>query len=80
VVYVSGLFSKGEPLIELAWQARRYRDVDLVVVDPTAGMETEEDAMATEVRRRKLTNALGRGGIPCYTGEPLDLVQRIFAP
>jgi uncharacterized protein (DUF58 family) len=82
VAYVSGLFSRVEPLIELAWQARHYGDVDFVVVDPCmprAGAEETREALELRKERQKLVGALGRAGIPCYTGEPLDLVRRIFA-
>jgi uncharacterized protein (DUF58 family) len=82
VAYVSGLFTGVEPLIELAWEARHYRDTDFVVVDPCLPRAAEgSDASASETRERhhRLVSALGKAGIPCYTGEPLDLVRRLFA-
>jgi uncharacterized protein (DUF58 family) len=81
VTYVSGLFNKVEPLIQLAWEARHYRDVEFTVADPC--LSKAEPGLAAEelealTRQRKLVSALGKAGVPCYTGRPEDLVRRIF--
>lgn len=81
VIYITGLFGAIEPIIELAWQARHYRDIDFVVADPCqpwAEAKDEAEARDIFVRHQRLTKALGTAGIPCYGGEPLDVARRIF--
>ena len=82
VIYVSGLFEDLEPLIELAWQARHYRDADFSVANPCepwAWAETFEEAYKLYTRYQKHASALAAAGIKHYRGEPLDLASRILS-
>jgi uncharacterized protein (DUF58 family) len=81
VVYVSGLFNEPGTLMELAWQARHYRNVDFSVANPCepwASAETEEEGRRLHSRYQKLVSELAAGGIKLYRGEPLNLVHRVL--
>lgn len=78
VVYVTGLFGPVEPIMELAWQARHYRDIAFLIADPTVGL-TGAPIWESHIRNQGLTRALAIAGIPCYSGDPLDIARRVFA-
>ncbi len=82
IVYVSGLFGGVEPLLELAWKARRLRDVDIVVADPCAPWVLEADeeaAYATYQRHQKKARALRGSNIECYTGDPTQISRYVLS-
>lgn len=79
VVYVSGLSGDLEPLIELAWRARRQREVGFLVVNPTKPSATavgDEEARRLQARDARLAAALRAAGIEYAQGEPPALVLR----
>ncbi len=82
VVYVSGLFGRVEPLLELAWKARRLRDVDIVVADPCAPWVSAADERAGCVayqRQQRAVRALRASNIQCYSGDPSDVSRYVLS-
>ena len=74
IVYVSGLRGPAEPIIELAWQTRRFGSVDFVVAVPAVrGLADDEQ------RTRKLLGAIRVAGIESYTGGPQELASQALA-
>ncbi len=72
VIYVSGLFGEAQPLIELAWETRHYRDAEFEVANP-CDSRTEESPTY-----RKLAKALSAAGIRYFRGEPVDLARTVL--
>ncbi len=70
-MYVSGLLGEVQPLIELAWESRHYRDADFAVANPC---DTEESRAAYQ----RLAKALSTAGVTYYRGKPVDLARRIL--
>jgi hypothetical protein len=80
VVWVSGLTSEVEPLIELAWQARHYHDAEFAVVDPcVSSFAGEAGDSKASYRRENLSRALSSAGVQLHYGEPLHLAQRVLS-
>lgn len=82
VIYVSGLFNELGSLIELAWQARRHRDVDFAVANPCqpwAVAETEDKARKLFAKYQSAAKALDASGIRYYRGEPINLARQILS-
>lgn len=80
VVWVSGLFGDIAPLVELAWQARHYHDLQFAVADPCAqdgeaGPEGRKGGLGKNQRA-----ALSSAGVGVYFGEPLAIAQKVVAP
>ena len=73
ILYLTGLYRPGQPLIELAWEARHYRDADFSVANPCDVMEGEGHA-----QYQKLARALSAAGVRYHRGEPMDLARRIL--
>ncbi|HKT21899.1 MAG TPA: DUF58 domain-containing protein, partial [Nitrososphaerales archaeon] len=73
VVYVSGLFGEVQPLIELAWEARHYRDSEFTVANP-CDVRGEGDGVYP-----KLAKAMATAGVPYYRGSPVDLARKVLA-
>lgn len=79
VIYVSGVFEDLEPLIELAWQLKRQRDVDFLVANPCepwVSASGEGDAERLRAREKRVAAALTAAGIEYHRGEPAELVRR----
>lgn len=72
VVYVSGLFGEVQPLIELAWEARHYRDAVFAVANPCDRGEEGSPY-------RRLAKALSTTGVGYHRGEPVELARRVLA-
>jgi hypothetical protein len=80
VLWVSGLLAGVEPLMELAWQARHYHDVEFAVADPCflADATGKEEPRAS-LQREKLLRTLSSAGVQLQYGEPLAVAQRILS-
>ena len=72
IVYVSALAGNVQPLIELAWESRHYRNVEFAVANPC------ED-VTNHAQYAKLARALNAAGVRYLRGDPLDLAHRILA-
>jgi uncharacterized protein (DUF58 family) len=82
VVYVSGLFGTVEPLLELAWKARRLRNVDIMVADPCVPWALEADdrsAYAIYQRHQKAQRALRASHVECYSGDPAQISRHVLS-
>ena len=73
ILYVSGLYGSIQPLIELAWESKHFRDAEFGVANPC---EPEEGQQA---HYQKLAKALNTAGVPYYRGGPVELARRILA-
>jgi len=71
IVYVSALTGNVQPLIELAWESRHYRNVEFTVANPC------EEAR-NQAQYPKPARALSAVGVRYYRGEPVDLARRIL--
>lgn len=74
IVYVSGLFGEVQPLIELAWEARHYRDSEFMVANPC-----EADAAEGRSAASRTARAMAAAGIPYYRGSPARISERILS-
>ncbi len=72
IVYVSGLRKRPEPVLELAWQTRRFGSIDFVVAIPELRGMTADD----KKRTRSLLGAIRAAGIECYAGDFLEVASR----
>jgi uncharacterized protein (DUF58 family) len=80
VIWVSGLGSDVEPLIELAWQARHYHDVEFAVADPCLPSSmTNPEGRHTGLNDVDRRRALSSAGVQLYYGEPLVVAQRVLS-
>ena len=80
IVWVSGLGSDVEPLIELAWQARHYHDMEFAVADPCLHPSTTEAVgdragLSNADKRRALSSV----GVQLHYGEPAVVAQRVLS-
>lgn len=73
VIYVSGVFEDLQPLIELAWEGRHYRDAEFVVANPCDAGGAEGGRGPGKTRR-----AMESAGVPYYTGSPTGISQAIL--
>jgi len=71
-VYVSALAGDVQPLVELAWESRHYRNVEFAVANPC-------DIEADRAQYRRPARAINAVGARYLRGEPADLVRRILA-
>ena len=71
VLYVSGLYGGAQPVVELAWESKHYRDADFAVANPCDEGEGHPEY-------RKLARALGAAGVRYYRGEPADMARRML--
>lgn len=82
VLYVSGLFSRLETLIEAAWDVNRIYGAEFVMADPAAPWVTardENEANELYLVHQKKLEALRSAGIEYHVGEPSGVVQRVFS-
>lgn len=75
VLYVSGLFGDVRPVIELAWQARHYRDAEFAVANPCDG--GGEDGQGMQAYRR-LARGFRSAGVVYFRGDPLMLTRQVL--
>lgn len=71
IVYVSGVFGDLQQLVELAWEARHYRDADFMVANPC-------DTGAPSPERLKVAKALRAAGVAYHRGDPARLARGIL--
>ena len=74
VIYVSGVFGGAQPLIELAWEARHYRDCEFMVANPCDRKQDGPDR-----RYLRIARAFTTAGVGYYRGEPVDVARRVLA-
>ena len=82
VLYVSGLFTRLETLIEAAWDVNRIYRAEFIVADPVAPWITardENEANELNLVHQKRLEALRSAGIEYQVGEPSGVVQRVFS-
>jgi hypothetical protein len=72
VLYVSELLGDVRPVIELAWEARHYRDAEFTVANPC-------DVAGAHARYQKLEIALQTAWVSYFRGEPTKVVQHALA-
>ena len=71
ILYVSGLFGEVQPLIELAWELKHFRDAEFAVANPC-------DAKQGDPRYQKAARALSSAGVGYYRGEPMDISRKML--
>jgi uncharacterized protein (DUF58 family) len=73
IVYVSALAGDIQPLVELAWESRHYRNVEFAVANPC-------DIEARHAQYLRPAKALSAVGARYLRGEQADLLRRILTP
>ncbi len=71
ILYVSGLYGGVQPMIELAWESKHFRDSEFTVANPC-------DTKEGHAQYQKVAKALSAAGVNYYRGEPMDMARRIL--
>ena len=82
VLYVSGLLTSADTLIEAAWEVHRIYGAEFMAVDPVApwvAARDENQADELYVVHQKRLGALRSAGIEYHVGGPSAVVQRVFS-
>lgn len=79
VIWVSGLFGDVAPLMELAWQARHYHDIEFVVADPCLMDEGAGPGGSKRASLASMKQALSSVGVRLYYGKTLVIAQKIMS-
>jgi len=82
VLYVSGLFTQLETLIEAAWDVNRIYNAEFIAADPVAPWVTardEDEANELYLAHQKRLEALRSAGIEYHVGKPSGIVEGVFS-
>jgi len=82
VLYVSGLFTRTDTLIEASWEVNRIYGAEFMAVDPVApwvAARDEHQADELYVLHKKRLGALRSAGIEYHVGGPFGIVQDVFS-
>ena len=81
VVYVSGLFGRVEPVMELGWQASRQTDANFAVANPcdAAGTEAIGEGEQENEAYRRVSRGFRSAGLGYFKGEPLVIANQLLS-
>ena len=82
IIYVTGMSNQLEPIIELGTQLKQLHNVEFTVVNPTAPWVTaqnEDEAYDRYSKFARNLRAMRLANIEYAVGDPITLVQRLFA-